>query len=154
MSKSRVLVLLSATLVGTIVFFALGRPEWAPVAEATPGCTLSSLDGTFSFVAHGNNQLGEPFGEVGTFTADGAGNIAGASATVDNGVYSTGTFTCTYSMASNCRFRGPCLGAGDPAPEVQLDGALADGRREAKILVSGLPSVAGGGMLTGEARKQ
>jgi hypothetical protein len=154
MRKKRIVVLVSVALIGTLVFFALGRPEWAQVAQAIPGCTLSDLRGTFSFVVHGTNPAGQPFGEVGTFTADGAGNIAGASAIVDNGVYSTDTFTCTYSMTSDCRFRGPCTGSGDPGPESQFDGALADGNREVKMLLSGIPAVAGGAVVTGEARKQ
>ena len=52
------------------------------------------------------------------------------------------------------QFRGPCLGEDDVIAEVQLDGALADSRREAKLLLSGIPAVPGGPVVTGEAHKQ
>ena len=156
MSTKKKILLLAVAVVGALAFYALGRPEWAPVAEAAVGCDEGDLDGTFSFRAHGVNPDGEPFAEAGVLTADGAGNIEGTAATVDNGVYSIQTFTCTYVMSPACMFRGPCIGPGDPGPEVQIDGAMADGNREIELVISGLPAlpVGPGPVVTGVARLQ
>ncbi|MGH7335949.1 MAG: hypothetical protein ACREI7_00100 [Myxococcota bacterium] len=142
---------------GLIVAIALslvGSPAWVPAAHAVPGCDASDLSGTYAFVVHGTNPSGQPFGAIGTFTADGAGNLDGFRISVDDGVYATSDFTCTYSMSASCAFRGPCVDDGEVVPEVQLDGVLADGKKEIVLAMSGIPSGAGGPVVTGVANKQ
>jgi hypothetical protein len=153
MDAKKILVL-CILLLGALAFHRFGSARWAPVAQAGPGCNRADLRGTYSFVIHGNNPLGQPFGAIGTLTADGAGNIDGIRVSLDNGEYSTADFTCTYSMHPACLFRGPCVDDGEVVAEVQIDGALADGKREIELLVSRLPDVAGGAVVTGSARRQ
>ena len=141
-------------LIGAIVLSLVGSPAWEPAAQAAPSCDASDLDGTYAFVVHGSNPLGQPFGAIGTFTADGAGNLDGFRAAVDDGVYGTADFTCTYSMSASCAFRGPCVDDGELVAEVQIDGVLADNKKEIKLVLSGIPSVAGGAVATGEATEQ
>jgi len=150
----RKILRVSLTLIGAVALCVLGSPAWEPAAHAGPGCDASDLDGTYAFVVHGTNPLGQPFGAVGTLTADGAGNIDGFRAAADDGVYGTADFTCTYAMSASCAFRGPCVDDGEVIAEVQIDGVLADGKKEIKLLLSGIPSGAGGPVVTGEATKQ
>ena len=124
-------------------------------ALAAPACNLASLDGKFSFSLHGVNPAGQPFGVVGFFEADGAGNLEGFRVSVDNGVRSSAFFSCTYSMSPDCMFRtgASCVDEGEAVSEMTVDGALADNRREVHLLASGLPA---GGLatVTGIARQQ
>jgi hypothetical protein len=151
-AKKALLLAVSLALVAVAV--ALVRPDWAPVAQALPGaCSANDLRGTYSFVIHGNNPAAEPFGAIGTFTSDGAGNLDGFRVSLDNGEYSTADFTCTYSMSAGCTFRGPCVDDGEAVAEVQIDGAMADANREVQLLVSGIPDAPGSAVVTGSARK-
>jgi hypothetical protein len=152
--RARQILVAAVAVLGTITLFGLGSSTWAPRAEASPGCDAGDLDGTYAFVIHGNNPLGQPFGAIGTFTADGAGNLDGFRVALDNGEYSTADFTCTYSMGPACSFRGPCVDDGEAIAEVQIDGALADSKKEIELLVSGIPDGPGGAVVTGVAKKQ
>ena len=152
--KTKKVLLLAVSLALVAVAVALVRPDWAPVAQALPGaCSANDLRGTYSFVIHGNNTVGQPFGAIGTFTSDGAGNLDGVRVSNDNGEYSTAEFTCTYSMSAGCTFRGPCVDDGEVVAEVQIDGAMADTNREVQLLLSALPDGAGSAVVTGSARK-
>ncbi|MCM2269089.1 MAG: hypothetical protein NDJ75_03205 [Thermoanaerobaculia bacterium] len=137
-----------------VALCALLAPALTSSARAAAGCDAGDLEGTFSFVVHGTNPAGEPFGAIGTLVADGAGNIEGFRIAVDNGVYGTAAFSCTYAMSPQCLFRGPCVDDGEALPEVQLDGALADNGREILLVMSGIPAGAGGPVVTGKARQQ
>ena len=133
----------------------VGRPAATSTAHAGPGCDLGDLNGTFAFSLHGVNPSGEPFGAVGPFTADGEGGIEGFRVSADNGLWSSANFTCEYSMSPGCMFRtgATCMDVEEAVSEVMLDGALADNRREAHLLATGVP--AGGlAVVTGIARKQ
>ncbi len=143
-----------ALLATTVLLSVLAGILWEPAAQATPGCDARDLHGTYSFVLHGVNPLGQPFGAVGTFTSDGAGHLAGFRASADNGLYGTANFTCTYAMSPSCTFRGPCVDDGDTTADVQFDGALADKGNEVELLVTRIPNLAGGGVVTGVAHRQ
>ena len=152
--KHHQLLLGSIARIAAVVCLAWGSVSGAPPAYAAPGCDAGDLDGTFSYVVHGTNPLGQPFGAIGTFTSDGAGNIEGLRIAVDDGVYGTAEFTCTYSMSPQCAFRGPCIDDGEALAEIQLDGALAEGGKEIMLLLSRIPDIAGGPVVTGVARRQ
>jgi hypothetical protein len=140
--------------VAPLVAAALALLATAPAARGASSCDLSDLDGTYSFVVHGTNPAGQPFAAGGTVVADGAGGIDGVRVSVDDGVYGSAEFTCTYVMSSDCRFRGPCVDDGEAIAEVQIDGALADNGRELLLVLSSLPSGPGGAVVSGQARRQ
>jgi hypothetical protein len=153
MSSKKIAVVLIA-LVASIALLTFAPAPWAPVAEAIPACSDSSLNGTFSFRTHGTNPDGFPFGSIGVFTSDGAGTITGSTVTADNGERDTHDFTCPYTMTPACTFSADCVDVGEVVPEVRWDGALDDGKKEVQILLTGIPDAVGGAVVSGVARKQ
>ena len=153
MSSKKVASILIALIV-SIAFLTFAPAPWRPVAEAIPACDAGSLSGTFSYRVQGNNPTGFPFGAIGTFTSDGLGTISGSTVTADNGELGTHDFTCPYTMTPACTFSAECADVGVLTAEVRWDGALADGRKEVHMLLTGIPDVLGGAVVTGVARKQ
>jgi hypothetical protein len=145
---------LSCALAATVVL--AGAVGMASDAEAAPGYTLSSLRGAFAFSLHGVNPLGQPFGAVGVFTADGSGHLSGTRVSVDNGSRSQADFTCEYTITADGLFStgATCLDIGAAISEVTIDGALAENGKELLIMSSGLPAGGGIAVVTGAAHKQ
>ena len=155
MRLRKLAVLASLSVVACITLFHWGRPSWAPVAEAIPACTDSSLSGDFSYVVDGVAPGGTPFATVGTFSSDGAGTLTGSGISADDGIIDTpGAFTCDYTMTTACTFSALCVDVSETTPTTRIDGALADTRKKVQLLITGHPSVTGGGMATGSAIKQ
>ena len=139
-----------------LFFSILGGVFEASAVRAAGACDEGDLDGTFSFVIHGDNPLGQSFGAIGVFTADGSGNISGVRISNDNGDQSIADFTCEYSMAPNCTFRtgATCLDVGEVTSEVTIYGALADNGDVIHLLLGGVPPGGGTAVVTGIAQKQ
>jgi hypothetical protein len=78
----------------------------APKVSAARGCSSASIIGTFGYTHTGTRIDGGnpgPRAEVGTFTADGHGNLTGSKTKSENGTITQGvTFTGTYSVNSDC----------------------------------------------------
>jgi hypothetical protein len=141
---------------GVALVLGLGAMGTGSQAQAAAGCSASSLRGDFAFSLHGVNPLGQPFGAVGVFTADGSGNLAGNRVSDDNGVRSEADFTCGYTVSSACQLStaATCMDVGATTSEVTLDGAVSENGRELFLLASGLPAASGGAVATGVAHKR
>ena len=154
MSVRRLALLASLSLVACIVVFALGSPQWAPVAEALPPCGDFTLDGNFSYHVDGVAPGGAPYATVGTFSSDGAGTITGSGISAEDGLLDApGAFTCPYVMTPDCTFSALCVDVDETDPSVRMDGAVADGRKQVHLLITSHPGATGGGMATGVATK-
>lgn len=74
--------------------------------SADEGCSNASIKGTFGYTETGTRIGGGnpgPRAEVGTFTADGHGNLTGSGTKSQIGTITQGvTFTGTYSVNSGC----------------------------------------------------
>ena len=93
----------------TIAAIAALAVSIAPtVSAADKGCSAASLLGTFSRRDTGTVLMAPtaaavgPIAVVGTFTFNGAGSVAGASVSSQNGAISQGTQTGTYTVNSDC----------------------------------------------------
>jgi hypothetical protein len=155
MSSKKIASILVA-LVASIALFTFGPARWAPVAEAIPSCDDASLSGTFSYRVAGVADGGGPVATVGTFTSDGAGTITGRGVSAEEGLLSMpGDFVCSpYTMTPECTFNALCVDVGEVDPDVRIDGALDDGRKEVQLMVTQHPSFLGAGVASGVARKQ
>lgn len=72
----------------------------AATGSASASCSNSSLDGTYGFSAR---ESSTPLASIGTFTADGAGNITSGQVTQsNNGTISSVTFSGTYTISNDC----------------------------------------------------
>lgn len=148
-------------IAAVVAVFGVVWVAWSQArASATPAtpaaCSLRSLRGDFGYSAQGTNPLGQPFGVIGTFTSDGAGTINGHRISADNGVHQESDFSCTYTMNADCEFTtaATCLDPGEVVSEVRLDGVVTDGGREALLLLTAIPSAAGGAVVVGVARER
>jgi hypothetical protein len=73
------------------------------LAENTRGCTKQSVAGSWAFTTTGTIVGIGPAGAIGTYVADGSGNLSGSQTRSLNGDVADETFTGTYSVDSNCR---------------------------------------------------
>lgn len=72
----------------------------AATGTASASCSNSNLDGTYGFTVR--NAI-NPLASIGTFTADGAGNITSGQVTQsNNGTISSVTFSGTYTIKNDC----------------------------------------------------
>jgi hypothetical protein len=79
---------------GVLMFLAVAT------GSASASCSASNLDGTYGFSVRDSSH---PLANVGTFTADGAGNITSGQITQsNNGAFSSVTFSGTYAIRSDC----------------------------------------------------
>lgn len=73
----------------------------AAAAVAEQQCSEQTLQGSFAFSQSGT-AAGLPAASVGVVNFDGAGNLSGISFRTRNGVFSSGPFSGTYSVAPDC----------------------------------------------------
>lgn len=80
----------------------------AGAANAQSECTLSTIQGTYTFEAQGVHVEEDgsvlPYAEAGVWTLDGEGNAAGIISASTNGMAFARreAFTATYELTSNC----------------------------------------------------
>ena len=107
-SDRKKMVLAALGLLGAVaVYSPIGTAGLVTAAHATSGCSAGDLVGTYAVVLHGTDPAGLPIGAIATFTSDGAGNLDGFRVDVDDGVYGTSGFTCTYTMSAACLLPRP-----------------------------------------------
>ena len=99
--KWSITVFFSLVLVGSL---SLVVPRWR--AHAASGCSVSSLNGPFSFSTTGfftnNGQLGLA-SNVGRILLDGTGNLSGSeTASVNGTILRNFGFSGTYTVAQDC----------------------------------------------------
>jgi len=85
----------------TIVFLA-GFISSAPLQATDHGCSTTTAAGNWGFTDTGSIVGLGPFGAIGTFTLDAAGNVVGEQTNSVNGSISRLTFTGTYTVNSDC----------------------------------------------------
>jgi hypothetical protein len=115
--------------------------------HAREGCTDKDFDGVFGFFGTGNvvqssgpTPVG-PFARVGTFSADGKGNLRFNSTANFNGLVAPFDFLGSYTMNSDCTFTA-ILNLTFPFRfDVTFIGTLADNGNESRELFTDPPGI-------------
>jgi hypothetical protein len=94
MSRKVLVYALTVTLVVFVPAFAS--------AENTSRCTKQSVAGSWAFTTTGTIVGIGQAGAIGTYVADGSGNLSGSQTRSLNGDVADETFTGTYTVDSNC----------------------------------------------------
>ena len=98
--------LFAVLLIAGLTAACSGGNNVAPIIPPTGGYSTSSLQGTYAFTMSGEDGNGAPIFRIGSFQADGAGNISAAIEDVnDAGTYAGFLFTpapsSVYTMSTN-----------------------------------------------------
>jgi hypothetical protein len=81
-------------------FFGVLAVLVVAMGSASAACSNSNLNGTYGFTVRNSVN---PLASIGTFTADGAGNITSGQVTQsNNGADSSVTFSGTYTIRNDC----------------------------------------------------
>jgi hypothetical protein len=92
----------TASTLLTIVFLTGFIVSSAPLQAKDHGCSTAITAGDWGFTDTGSIIGLGPFGAIGTFTLDAAGNVVGEQTNSVNGSVSHLTFTGSYTVNSDC----------------------------------------------------
>ena len=92
---------------GAAILAVLGFQSLHPrIAHAQQGCSASSFNAPYSYNVTGTyyDNAGNvyAYGDAGTFTPDGNGNLTGSDTVSNDGAIGHRTFTGSYSVNANC----------------------------------------------------
>jgi hypothetical protein len=118
-----------------------------PPLQSTKSCTSRDFIGTFGFFGTGNvvqssgpTPVG-PFARVGTFSADGNGNLRFNSTANFNGLVAPFDFLGNYTMNSDCTFSATLHLTFPVRFDVTFIGVLADNGNESRELFHDPPGI-------------
>ncbi|MGA3093380.1 MAG: hypothetical protein ABSD75_32710 [Terriglobales bacterium] len=122
--RFRMMISASVFLLATIV---AARP-------ASAACSNAPFTGVFGYFHGRLAGPGVPHGVVGQITSDGKGNLTGLFTDSSNGTLSTGTFTGTYSISSNCT--GSLTFSSEVLTPTNFNIVLDNGKKGFQIILS------------------
>jgi hypothetical protein len=128
-------------------------------AHAAPGCSTRDLAGVYGMFATGTILIVPapviptgPFARVGRVVSDGNGNISITNTASYDGTIVTESYTATYTVSSDCSIDiKPLVPFPPPVGNVPFEfvGALADGGKDAAVVVCGIGAPCSAGAPTG-----
>jgi hypothetical protein len=109
-SMKRILSILVLAALATLAVLAPVSGHLVPGVQASSGCTVANLNGTYAFSFNGFANVGKsghvktvPTDDVGVVTFDGAGNVSASYTDSTNGHISRGNHDVgTYTVNSDC----------------------------------------------------
>jgi hypothetical protein len=118
-----------------------------PAAQASHGCDLRDVQGSYSYLVSGTNVGAGLVAAVGLVTADGAGHLTATDTVSANGLIIHRSITGSYTVNANCT--GTALFSDNFGQSTHLDFVIAARGSEFQFIQTDANTVT-----TGVARRQ